>query len=92
MPIYEYQCLACEQSFSHFWRSLQVAQESESPPCPHCGAHETQRTVSQVAVLGELGGLTPAEQRGKQAKEDRLSQITPKEQIDQLQAGKKKRA
>ena len=48
------------------------------------------RVVSQVAVLGEMGGLTPGEQSAQNAQDERMASITPKAQIDQLQAGKRK--
>jgi putative FmdB family regulatory protein len=90
MPIYEYTCAQCGQRFDHLWTSLARAEAATvPPPCPHCGAEETQRVVSQVAVLGELGGLTPGEQRGLNAQYEREASFTPKEQIQQLQANKK---
>lgn len=92
MPIYEYICTTCDHRFDHYWRSLQAAEESQAPPCPACAGAETQRVMSQVAVLGGLGGLTPTEQAAQTAREERLASFTPKEQIDKLRAGKKKDA
>jgi putative FmdB family regulatory protein len=93
MPIYEYQCDQCGESFSHLWRSIQqaelAAQAGEMPACPQCGGRNTRRLVSQVAVLGELGGLTPSEQASAKAEAERLASITPKEQIQKLQAKKR---
>ncbi len=91
MPIYEYTCLSCGQTFDHFWLSIKAAEESPAPVCPDCGSSETQRIVSQVAVLGGLGGLTPGEQAAAKAQEERLAKITPREQIAKLQAGKKRK-
>ena len=90
MPLYDYQCRVCGREFTHFWRSIQAAQDGPAPRCPACGRDETQRLVSQVAVLGELGGLTPAEQSAKRAQEEKLASITPREQIQKFQAAKKK--
>ena len=88
MPIYEYVCITCGHPFDHYWRSLQAASESQAPPCPACAGIETRRVMSQVAVLGGLGGLTPGEQAASGAQQERLASITPKEQIDKLRAGK----
>ncbi len=90
MPIYEYQCQQCGDVFSQLWRSIAAASESDSLQCPNCGSENTSRIVSQVAVLGGLGGLTPGEQSAENAQHERMASITSKEQIDKLQAGKKK--
>lgn len=92
MPIYEYICTTCNHRFDHYWRSLQAAGEGQAPLCPACASLETQRVMSQVAVLGGMGGLTPGEQAASAARQERLASITPKEQIDKLRAGKKKDA
>ncbi|NUQ36379.1 MAG: zinc ribbon domain-containing protein [Caldilineales bacterium] len=90
MPIYEYQCQACGQIFSHLWRSIAAAAGQDAPACPHCHSAETQRLLSRVTVLGGLGGLTPAEQQAENKQAERLASITPKEQIDSLRRGKKR--
>jgi len=90
MPIYEYQCQQCGDVFSHFWRSITAASENDTLQCPNCGSENTTRVVSQVAVLGELGGLTPGEHSAENAQYERMASITSKEQIGKLQAGKKK--
>ncbi len=95
MPIYEYHCRSCGKTFDHLWTSMADAQKTaesgETLPCPACQSGETQRIVSQVAVLGELGGLTPTEQRGINAQADRLASITPKEQIQQFQSNREQK-
>jgi hypothetical protein len=48
--------------------------------------------MSQVAVLGGTGGLTPGELAASAAQQERLASITPKEQIEKLRTGKKKAA
>ncbi len=90
MPIYEYVCADCGELFEHFWPTIKAADEGQAPTCPGCGSRATQRIVSQVAVLGRLGGLTPGEQAAASAHEERLARITPREQIAKLQARKKK--
>lgn len=92
MPIYEYICAACGHPFDHYWRSLQAAGEGQAPPCPACASPDTQRVMSQVAVLGGMGGLTPGEHAASAARQERLAGITPKEQIDKLRTGKKQGA
>jgi len=89
MPIYEYQCQQCGNVFSHLWRSISAASESDVLLCPTCGSESTTRIVSQVAVLGEMGGLTPGEQSAENAQFEKMASITSKEQINKLQAGKK---
>jgi putative FmdB family regulatory protein len=89
MPIYEYHCTTCGRHFDHYWRSIRAAEEGQPPPCPACAGLETQRIMSQVAVLGGMGGLTPGEQAASTAQQERLAGFTPKEQIDKLRAGKK---
>ncbi len=88
MPIYDYHCQACDTAFSHLWRTLAAA-AGAAPPCPACGSVDTQRVVSQVTVVGGLGGLTPAEKTAENAHWERVAKMTPKEQIDKLRAGKK---
>lgn len=87
MPIYEYTCEVCGERFDHLWTSVAAAEKAAGQPliCPHCGSDTTQRVVSQVAVLGELGGLTPGEQQGVRAQEERKASFTSKEQIQHLQ-------
>ena len=48
MPIYEYQCQACGQRVSIFWRSFSQVGE---PRCPLCGSEDLTRLISQVAAL-----------------------------------------
>lgn len=84
MPIYEYSCAACGQNFSHLWRSIQAAGAAAAPACPACASPETRRRLSQVAVLGGMGGLTPGEQAAAGAQQARQASITPKDQIDKL--------
>lgn len=88
MPVYEYQCPACKTEFSHLWRSMADASDGEAPACPECGKREASRVISAPTVLGKLGGLTPSERSEVRQAEDRLASITPKSQIDQLQASR----
>lgn len=98
MPIYEYACQKCGEIFDQLWLTVRAAEEAtaqgKQPACPACGEAETRRVVSQVAVLGGLGGLTPREQHASDAKEtaqaEKMASFLPKEQIDQFRANRKK--
>lgn len=88
MPLYDYECPHCGAQFTHFWRSIQTAQTAESPACPVCSTRPTQRIVSRVAVLGELGGLTPSEQTAENRQAEKMASILPKESIDKFKAAR----
>lgn len=94
MPIYEYICQDCQERFDRFWQSVRAAEQAaakrETPACPGCKSTATQRIVSQVAVLGSLGGATPEEQQAAAAQAEKLASITPKEEIQKLQAQRQK--
>lgn len=90
MPIYEYICLDCDSQFDRLWPTVASAQDQQ-PACPDCAGTSTKRTVSQVAVLGELGGLTPQEESASSAESARAASYTPKEQIDTLQANSQRK-
>jgi putative FmdB family regulatory protein len=49
MPIYEYQCGACEQRFEHFVRPSRTEAAAE-PHCPHCQSRDLTRLLSAFAV------------------------------------------
>lgn len=98
MPIYEYACQQCGEIFDQLWLTVRAAEKAAAtgaqPVCPACGESDTRRVVSQVAVLGGLGGLTPGEQQASHAQEtaraEKMASFLPKEQIDQFRANKKK--
>jgi len=48
MPIFEYECLACEQQFEYLERA-----NSPRAACPSCGAERVQRLVSLCAVSSD---------------------------------------
>jgi putative FmdB family regulatory protein len=89
MPIYEYQCLDCGRTFSRLSRSVQSSEESPAIPCPECGSENTQRIVSNVAVLDGLGGLTPGEQAAQNKVYEKQASILPKSKIDEYRKAKK---
>jgi putative FmdB family regulatory protein len=55
MPIYEYQCLACGESFDKLFLSL--SRVPAEITCPKCQSSDTRRLISAPAVhTGEAGG------------------------------------
>lgn len=51
MPIYEYQCPACEHAFEKL-----VKMGAEPPPCPECGGVEVVKKVSAAGFILKGGG------------------------------------
>lgn len=55
MPIYEYRCEGCDESFEVFVRSsLQQA----TPTCPKCGSEKVKKALSLFGVRGTGGRNT----------------------------------
>lgn len=48
MPIYEYQCRACETQFEYL-----LLHNSPAAKCPSCGSKKLEKMISQVAVSSE---------------------------------------
>jgi len=48
MPIYEYECGACERIASHV---ILGSRRRARPACPHCGSTKTKRVMSSFAVV-----------------------------------------
>ena len=48
MPIYEYQCNACQRRFSFLYG---VTADSRNPSCPRCQSHELTRLFSRFATI-----------------------------------------
>jgi len=48
MPIYEYECGACERIASHV---IIGTRRRSRPACPHCGSSRTKRVMSSFAVV-----------------------------------------
>lgn len=64
------------------------ATSGQFPACPECGQADSKRVMSAPNVLGRLGGLTPQEQSDVKQVEEKMAAITPKSQINQLQANR----
>jgi len=57
MPIYEYHCRGCDQSFEQI---VSVSTPLEEISCPHCGEFKAEREMSVFASTAEdsYGGYT----------------------------------
>jgi putative FmdB family regulatory protein len=53
MPIYEYQCRACQHAFEHLARS---SRSRAAVACPECGSQDTERQLSVFAARQGTGG------------------------------------
>jgi len=51
VPIYDYACTACDERFDELQRS-----DAPTPPCPACGAEDTQRLLSPFLVPNSPAG------------------------------------
>lgn len=49
MPLYEYQCPDCEQTFDKLAR---FSEADKIPVCPNCGGNNSQKKISAGAVIG----------------------------------------
>jgi putative FmdB family regulatory protein len=49
MPLYEYQCLACQQLFSERRPFSLAGAEAE---CPHCHSQRVRKQIPSPAVIG----------------------------------------
>ncbi|MGA2412570.1 MAG: zinc ribbon domain-containing protein [Candidatus Binataceae bacterium] len=52
MPIYEYECSACERLSS---RVVLGSERESRPVCEHCGSDQTRRVMSAFAVVQSEG-------------------------------------
>lgn len=57
MPIYEYRCETCGESFSLLQKMGTGATETT---CPHCGSGKVVKQLSACAVGGGSAGSAPA--------------------------------
>jgi putative FmdB family regulatory protein len=55
MPIYEYQCHACEERFEKYVRAF-----GESVLCPACASTDVEKLLSSFALAGASGSATRA--------------------------------
>lgn len=53
MPIYEYACKQCNETFDHLARTMSSTREAAKVKCPKCGSDQTSRALSVFAVGSE---------------------------------------
>jgi len=51
MPLYDYRCEDCGESFEELMR----LNDTRTPPCPKC---KSERTEKQVSLVGGFGGMS----------------------------------
>ena len=49
MPLYEYRCPDCGQTFD---KIVRFSEADKIPVCPHCGESKAQKLISAGAVIG----------------------------------------
>ena len=66
MPLYDFACDACGETFEA------LARPGEAPPCPACGAEETRRLFTPIAPPPKLGlrGRAARESEGRRAERE----------------------
>ena len=57
MPLYDFRCTACRQTFELLVRS------STEPTCPHCASSALERQVSLTAPQGASAAIVAAGRR-----------------------------
>lgn len=56
MPLYEYRCAACDETFEII---AGVAERDEKAVCPACGGHDAARVYSPVTLGGRRVSINP---------------------------------
>jgi putative FmdB family regulatory protein len=56
MPVYEYRCTACGETFEIIAR---LAERDEKAICPACGGHDTSRVFSPITLAGRRTSINP---------------------------------
>ncbi|HEY5386478.1 MAG TPA: zinc ribbon domain-containing protein [Thermoleophilia bacterium] len=56
MPLYEYRCEACGETFEIV---TSLADRDENAVCPACGAHHTTRVFSPIMLAGKRTSMNP---------------------------------
>lgn len=75
MPLYDYQCDRCGNTWE-----VRHGFNDDAPACPSCESEETQRLITQAPTFAR-GALTPAGTSRRQTKEqlkDKWREETPK--------------
>jgi putative FmdB family regulatory protein len=72
MPLYSYQCKACDHVFEKLVRS------SDVPTCPSCGSEDLDKLLSRPAPEGKSGAIVKSA-RGMAAREGHFSNYSRSE-------------
>jgi len=56
MPLYEYRCTACGETFEII---ASLAERDENAVCPACGGHDTARVFSSIRLAGKRTSINP---------------------------------
>jgi putative FmdB family regulatory protein len=56
MPLYEYKCTACAETFEII---ASLAERDEKAVCPACGGHDTARLYSPITLAGRRTSINP---------------------------------
>jgi len=56
MPLYEYRCTACGETFEII---ASLAERDEKAVCPACGGHDTARIFSSITLAGKRTSINP---------------------------------
>jgi putative FmdB family regulatory protein len=56
MPLYEYRCTACGETFEIV---TSLAARDEKAVCPACGGHDPDRLFSPITLVGRRPSLNP---------------------------------
>lgn len=72
MPIYDYKCSACAQTFELLVRSSTV------PACPSCHSTAVEKQLSLTAPIGKIPGMVRSA-RSQAAKEGHFSHYSATE-------------
>ena len=62
MPLYEYQCGACDERFEWLQR---LGEGKAAVRCPACGASEVERRLSTFAAINGANGVAAEEGCGR---------------------------
>ncbi len=60
MPLYEYTCSNCGESFD---KIVRFSEADQMPACPACGEKETRKKISAGAVIGASSGSSSTASR-----------------------------
>jgi len=57
MPLYEYHCNNCDESFE---KLVSFAEANQNPTCPGCQSRDTHKKISRIAVKAASTGSAAA--------------------------------